>query len=287
MTGRNNFFLKPSADSFLSADNLGENDFRVCFEITNEGDLKLLSADSSYMKIGGIGTIHFGRYISEIYDGVSIRRIRRICSYCISERSVCRYISHNADCSGFCLVTAAADCEKLVFDVRVPSDSQIRDFVGRMRNFCGINGIMTAVVNYGSVSVPYFEYADPALCFMMIQKNLSADLLWKSADTMNIDQKCGLTVRAFPFEDNKRAALVVSDKKHPIAVFSGSGEFLTDREYKIMLLAARGLTDRSIAHTLKLSESLVKKIICSGYAKLRVGSRLEMKRLMPFRITDG
>ncbi len=50
---------------------------------------------------------------------------------------------------------------------------------------------------------------------------------------------------------------------------------LSARELEILLLAARGLSNRQIANTLTISEATVKRHLANLYAKLGVGSRSE------------
>ena len=53
---------------------------------------------------------------------------------------------------------------------------------------------------------------------------------------------------------------------------------LSGRELEILLLAARGLSNRQIATSLTLSEATVKRHLANVYAKMRVGSRSEAAR---------
>jgi DNA-binding NarL/FixJ family response regulator len=50
------------------------------------------------------------------------------------------------------------------------------------------------------------------------------------------------------------------------------------RELEILLLAARGRSNRQIAASLSLSEATVKRHLASLYAKMKVGSRSEATR---------
>jgi DNA-binding NarL/FixJ family response regulator len=56
------------------------------------------------------------------------------------------------------------------------------------------------------------------------------------------------------------------------------GEEPSDRELEILLLVARGLSNRQIAATLSLSEATVKRHLANLYAKMNVGSRGEATR---------
>ncbi len=52
----------------------------------------------------------------------------------------------------------------------------------------------------------------------------------------------------------------------------------SERELEILLLAARGLSNRQIAASLSLSEATVKRHLANLYAKMKVGSRSEATR---------
>lgn len=58
----------------------------------------------------------------------------------------------------------------------------------------------------------------------------------------------------------------------------GSGGVLSAREMEILLLLARGLSNRQIASTLTLSEATVKRHLANVYPKMGVGSRSEAVR---------
>ena len=56
------------------------------------------------------------------------------------------------------------------------------------------------------------------------------------------------------------------------------GERLSGREQEILLLAARGLSNRRISDTLHISEATVKRHLANVYEKMGVGSRGEAAR---------
>jgi DNA-binding NarL/FixJ family response regulator len=58
----------------------------------------------------------------------------------------------------------------------------------------------------------------------------------------------------------------------------GEDEYLSGRELEILLLAARGLSNRRIADALHLSEATVKRHLANIYARIRVNSRGEATR---------
>jgi NarL family two-component system response regulator LiaR len=61
-------------------------------------------------------------------------------------------------------------------------------------------------------------------------------------------------------------------------VRDGSGGVLTVREMEVLLLAARGLSNRQMASTLRLSEATVKRHLANVYPKMGVHSRGEAIR---------
>jgi DNA-binding NarL/FixJ family response regulator len=54
---------------------------------------------------------------------------------------------------------------------------------------------------------------------------------------------------------------------------------LSERETEIVVLAARGLSNRQIGRELNLSEATVKRHLANVYAKIGVGSRSEAVRM--------
>ena len=58
----------------------------------------------------------------------------------------------------------------------------------------------------------------------------------------------------------------------------GSGGVLSDRELELLLLSARGLSNRLIAEELHLSEATVKRHLANVYEKMGVHSRGEAAR---------
>ena len=72
-------------------------------------------------------------------------------------------------------------------------------------------------------------------------------------------------------------------------VRDGDEERLSRREQEILLLAARGLSNRRIAHHLHISEATVKRHLANVYEKMGVGSRGEasQKALSEGWITAG
>jgi DNA-binding NarL/FixJ family response regulator len=58
----------------------------------------------------------------------------------------------------------------------------------------------------------------------------------------------------------------------------GAGDVLSKREFEVLLLAARGWSNRQIAHRLGLAEPTVKRHLANIYPKMEVGSRGEAVR---------
>jgi DNA-binding NarL/FixJ family response regulator len=58
----------------------------------------------------------------------------------------------------------------------------------------------------------------------------------------------------------------------------GSGGVLSTRELEILLLAARGLSNRQISHSLQLTEGTIKRHLANTYEKMEVHSRGEATR---------
>ena len=74
----------------------------------------------------------------------------------------------------------------------------------------------------------------------------------------------------------------------------GSEGILSARELEILLLAARGLSNRQIANRVHLAEGTVKRHLTNTYHKMGVGSRSEATRMALFEewitiqdVTDG
>ena len=59
---------------------------------------------------------------------------------------------------------------------------------------------------------------------------------------------------------------------------SAGGDVLTKRELEVLVLAARGMNNRKIAHHLGLSEGTIKRHLANIYPKMGVGSRGEAVR---------
>lgn len=83
-------------------------------------------------------------------------------------------------------------------------------------------------------------------------------------------------------------AAVVDPKAHHVVVGmpramlgeleEGSRGVLSVREMEILLLVARGLSNRQIASSLKVSEATIKRHLANAYPKMGVSSRVEAVR---------
>jgi DNA-binding NarL/FixJ family response regulator len=81
-----------------------------------------------------------------------------------------------------------------------------------------------------------------------------------------------------PEEPHDENVLLVLPRETLEKVESGTDEKLSARELEILLLVARGLSNRQVANTLSLSEATVKRHLANLYPKLNVNSRGEATR---------
>jgi len=59
----------------------------------------------------------------------------------------------------------------------------------------------------------------------------------------------------------------------------GSGGVLSARELQILLLAARGFSNREISENLNIAEATVRRHLANTYSKMEVNSRSEATRM--------
>jgi DNA-binding NarL/FixJ family response regulator len=85
-------------------------------------------------------------------------------------------------------------------------------------------------------------------------------------------------VRAAVFDPKGQHVVVGMPQEMIEEVEEGSGGVLSVREMEIMLLVARGLSNRQIAGSLMVSESTVKRHLANTYPKMGVSSRGEAVR---------
>ena len=85
-------------------------------------------------------------------------------------------------------------------------------------------------------------------------------------------------VRAAAFDPDDGNVVVGLPRAMLEETEEGSGGVLSARELEILLLAARGLTNRQIAQRVYLAEGTVKRHLANTYQKMEVGSRGEAVR---------
>ena len=85
-------------------------------------------------------------------------------------------------------------------------------------------------------------------------------------------------VRAAVFDPKGHHVVVGMPQEMIEEVEEGSGGVLSVREMEILLLVARGLSNRQIASSLMLSEATVKRHLANAYPKMGVSSRGEAVR---------
>ena len=85
-------------------------------------------------------------------------------------------------------------------------------------------------------------------------------------------------VRAAVFDPKGHHVVVGMPQEMIEEVEEGSGGVLSVREMEILLLVARGLSNRQIASSLMLSEATVKRHLANAYPKMGVASRGEAVR---------
>lgn len=81
-----------------------------------------------------------------------------------------------------------------------------------------------------------------------------------------------------PEEPHKDNVILVLPRETLERVEHGDHENLSPRELEILLLVARGMSNRQIAHVLTLSEATVKRHLANLYPKIGVTSRSEATR---------
>ena len=121
------------------------------------------------------------------------------------------------------------------------------------------------------VIVTMFE--DPHYVRELMSLGASAYLI-KSA---SVEHLIG-AVRAAVFDPKGENVIVGMPREMVEEARDGSGGVLTAREMEILLLAARGLSNRRMASALRLSEATVKRHLANIYPKMDVSSRGEAVR---------
>jgi DNA-binding NarL/FixJ family response regulator len=121
------------------------------------------------------------------------------------------------------------------------------------------------------VLVTMFE--EPRYVRKLMELGASAYML-KSA---SIEHLTG-AVRAAVFDPKAHHVVVGMPRAMVKEVEEGSGGVLSVREMEILVLVARGLSNRQIASALRLSEDTVKRHLSNAYPKMGVTSRGEAVR---------
>jgi DNA-binding NarL/FixJ family response regulator len=121
------------------------------------------------------------------------------------------------------------------------------------------------------VVVTMFE--DPRYLRELMGLGASAYLI-KSASTSHLVG----AIRAAVFDPKGENVVVGMPRGMLEEAGKGSGGVLSPRELEILLLAARGLTNREIGHTLHIAEATVRRHLANTYSKMGVGSRSEATR---------
>ena len=85
-------------------------------------------------------------------------------------------------------------------------------------------------------------------------------------------------IRAAVFDPKGQHVVVGMPQQMLEQASEGSASVLSAREMEVLLLAARGLSNRHIAELLTLSEATIKRHLANSYPKMRVHSRGEAIR---------
>jgi DNA-binding NarL/FixJ family response regulator len=85
-------------------------------------------------------------------------------------------------------------------------------------------------------------------------------------------------IRAAVFDPKGQHVVVGMPREAIEEVEEGSGGVLSAREMEVLILVAQGLSNRQIAHSLRVSEGTVKRHLANSYQKMGVVSRGEAVR---------
>jgi DNA-binding NarL/FixJ family response regulator len=118
-------------------------------------------------------------------------------------------------------------------------------------------------------------YDDPRLVRELLGLGASAYLV-KSASLEEL--LAAVHAAEGPEEPQDENVILVLPRETLEKVESGTDEKLSPRELEILLLVARGLSNRHIAQVLMLSEATVKRHLANLYPKMGVNSRGEATR---------
>lgn len=169
----------------------------------------------------------------------------------------------------------AQDDEEAVERAReMEPDVVVLDIVGpSAKEQKTIDRMLEASPNSGVVLVSMERNASSRLTWQLLARGVSAQL---DADTSSEDLLAAVRTAAGGSRSTGNAFLTV-----PRAVLGRIVEHrdgrcgLSERELEVLLLAARGLSNRQIARHLQLSEATVKRHLANLYPKMKVHSRSE------------
>ncbi len=156
---------------------------------------------------------------------------------------------------------------------------QITIIVKKMRpssdsNICGCTALCTAHTADGHIII---EDADNVFMAMLGKGLITEDEL-TAADALprSFISRGGVRVCCIPSGTDDRILIAAAEPRYTIGRCINRGYFLTKLEYKVMMLAASGMTDKGVAFSMKTHESSVKKILRRCCMKLGVSNRVEM-----------
>jgi DNA-binding NarL/FixJ family response regulator len=149
----------------------------------------------------------------------------------------------------------------VLMQVQLPF-KRARDVLGRMRRLSPPPKV---------VIVTMFE--NPHYLRGVMGLGVSAYLI-KSASTEHLIG----AIRAAVFDPKGENVVVGMPREMLEEARRGSGGVLSARELEILLLAARGLSNRQIAQSLHIAEATVRRHLANTYSKMEVSSRSEATR---------
>ena len=178
----------------------------------------------------------------------------------------------------------AQDDEEAVERAReMEPDVVVLDIVGpSAKEQKTIDRMLEASPNSGVVLVSMERNASSRLSWQLLARGVSAQL---DADTSSEDLLVAVRTAARGSRSTRNAFLTVPRAALGRIVEHRNGRCsLSERELEVLLLAARGLSNRQIARHLQLSEATVKRHLANLYSKMKVHSRSEATRKA---ITEG
>jgi DNA-binding NarL/FixJ family response regulator len=113
-------------------------------------------------------------------------------------------------------------------------------------------------------------FADPRAMRMLLEVGISAYLLKSSS----VEQLIG-AIRTVILAPSGGSTLLTLPQGALEQAEDPSEGTLSEREIEILLLAARGFSNRQIAASLHIADATVKRHLVNAYAKMKVGSRTE------------